>query len=46
MKPLLLKNYDLLLFDLGDTLFDHSVAYKRGVYETIRQFFYSEGTNK
>ncbi|MCR8847425.1 HAD family hydrolase [Rossellomorea sp. SC111] len=38
MSPLLLKNYDLMLFDLDDTLFDHSAAFKRGVYETIRQF--------
>ncbi|MGG4168060.1 HAD family hydrolase [Rossellomorea vietnamensis] len=38
MNPLLLKNYDLLLFDLDDTLFDHSAAYKRGVYETVRRF--------
>lgn len=38
MKHFSLERYDLLLFDLDDTLFDHSAAYKRGVYETIRQF--------
>lgn len=38
MKHLSLERYDLVLFDLDDTLFDHSAAYKRGVYETIRQF--------
>ncbi|MEI2663172.1 HAD family hydrolase [Rossellomorea sp. LJF3] len=38
MKNLSLERYHLLLFDLDDTLFDHSAAYKRGVYETIHQF--------
>ncbi|MGG3916350.1 HAD family hydrolase [Rossellomorea vietnamensis] len=38
MKRLSLERYDLLFFDLDDTLFDHSAAYRRGVFETIRQF--------
>ncbi|MCA1058784.1 HAD family hydrolase [Rossellomorea aquimaris] len=38
MKPLLLQNYDVFLFDLDDTLFDHSGAYKRGVDETLQNF--------
>lgn len=38
MKPLTLKHYDLLLFDLDDTLFGHSEAYERGVWDTLQQF--------
>lgn len=33
-----LENYDLFLFDLDDTLFDHSDAYKRGIEDTLEQF--------
>ncbi|MGM0851138.1 MAG: HAD family hydrolase [Bacillota bacterium] len=38
MKHLTLEHYDLLLFDLNDTLFGHSEAYERGVGDTLQQF--------
>jgi HAD superfamily hydrolase (TIGR01549 family) len=38
MKHLTLEHYDLLLFDLDDTLFGHSEAYERGVGDTLKQF--------
>jgi HAD superfamily hydrolase (TIGR01549 family) len=38
MKPLTLEHYDVLLFDLDDTLFNHSEAYERGVWDTLQQF--------
>ena len=38
MKPLWLNGYEVFLFDLDDTLFDHSEAYERGVINTIANF--------
>ncbi|PFA67059.1 hypothetical protein CN378_11805 [Bacillus sp. AFS015802] len=38
MKSILLKKYELFLFDLDDTLFDHSSAFQRGIGDTLRQF--------
>lgn len=38
MEHLDLGQYDLLLFDLDDTLFDHSEAYTNGLVDTIHQF--------
>ncbi|MGG1632594.1 HAD family hydrolase [Rossellomorea sp. NRS-1567] len=38
MKPLSLEHYDVLLFDLDDTLFGHSEAYEEGVYDTLQHF--------
>ncbi|WP_341356395.1 HAD family hydrolase [Rossellomorea sp. y25] len=40
MEHLDLGQYDLLLFDLDDTLFDHSEAFENGLVDTIQQFHY------
>jgi len=38
MEHLNLEQYDLFLFDLDDTLFDHSETYENGLVDTIHQF--------
>jgi FMN phosphatase YigB (HAD superfamily) len=38
MNPILLKNYELLLFDLDDTLFNHTAAFQRSIYDIICRF--------
>ncbi|MCA1062672.1 HAD family hydrolase [Rossellomorea sp. AcN35-11] len=38
MNYLKIEDFDLLLFDLDDTLFDHSKAVEKGVKDTLQQF--------
>ncbi|TMU87466.1 HAD family hydrolase [Bacillus sp. BHET2] len=46
MKHLPFDSYDLLLFDLDDTLFHHSEAYEKGILNTVQHFQALEGIDQ